>query len=168
MLIRLFKNFIIFFLVIFYSLQLQLFATDDTNIEIDRPRFTEKGLNDRLYEIKAERGIQKKNNLELFAVEGKFRTNSGIWVYLNADQGNFNQIKNVIELNGNIIFYTDKNEKFHSEYASFYINEDIIEFNKNVKHIRGENIVTSDASVIKNNFSNIIYQGNVKTFYIND
>ena len=55
MLIRLFKNFIIFFLVIFYSLQLQLSANDDTNIEIDRPRFTEKGLNDRLYEIKAER-----------------------------------------------------------------------------------------------------------------
>ena len=88
---------IIFFFILtsFYSIS---FANDNLEIEIDNPKFSEKGLDNRLYEIKADRGIQKANSLELFAVEGKLRTDKGVWIYLNAERGNFNQLDNLIEL----------------------------------------------------------------------
>ena len=138
------------------------------SLEIDSPKFSEKGLDNRLYEIKAEKGIQTEGNLELFIVEGKLRTDSGIWIYLNAEKGNFNQLENLIELNGDIHFYTDENDKFHSDQAIFSINNDLVEFYKNVKHVKGDSVITADASKIRNNFNNIIYKGNVRTLYIID
>ncbi len=148
--------------------QSQSYSNENLEIEIDNPRFSEKGLDKRLYEIKAARGIQKENNLELFFVEGKLRTDSGTWLYLNAKKGNFNQLENFIELSGEIIFYSDENDKFHSDYALFLIDNDSIEFNKNIKHIKGSNIITADESKIKNNFNHIIYEGNVSTLYVTD
>ncbi len=142
-----------------------LLANDDLEIEIDGPKFSEKGLDNRLYEIKAERGIQRKDDLKLFSVEGKLRTESGIWIYLNAKEGNFNQLKNLIELNGEIIFYTDEDDKFQSDYALFSINDDLVKFKKNVKHNKGDNIITSDESIIHNNFNHIIYKNNVRMIY---
>ena len=134
-------------------------------IEIDNPRFSEKGLDNRLYEIKAERGVQRENNLELYIVEGKLRTDSGIWIYLDAKKGNFNQIENLIVLSGDINFYTDKEDRFRSDKAIFSINDDLVEFNNNVEHTRGNSIIIADESKIKNNFNHIVYEGNVITFY---
>ena len=145
-----------------------LIANEKLEIEIDSPRFSEKGLDNRLYEIKADRGIQRENDLTLFAVEGKLRTDSGIWIYLNAIEGNFNQLKNTIELNGEITFYTDESDKLYSDYALFYIDEDLIEFSKNVRHSKENNIITSDYSRIKSNLNHIIYEGNVSTLYVRE
>ena len=135
-------------------------------IEIDNPRFSEKGLDNRLYEIKALRGVQKENNLELYIVEGKLRTDTGTWIYLNAKKGNFNQIENLIELDGEITFYTDEDEEFYSDYASFSINNNLIVFDNNIKHIKGSNTITSDKSMMKDNFNHIIYEGNVSMLYV--
>jgi len=156
------------FLFILFLLQSKLFANEILEIEIDKPKFTEKGLDNRLYEIKAEKGIQKEDYLELFIVEGKLRTDSGIWIYLNADKGNFDQVENLIELKGGINFYTDEEDRFQSDSALFSINDDLVEFNKNVRHIWGSSIITADESKIKNNFNHIIYRGNVSTFYTLD
>ena len=158
---------IIFFFILtsFYSIS---FANDNLEIEIDNPKFSEKGLDNRLYEIKADRGIQKANSLELFTVEGKLRTDKGVWIYLNAERGNFNQLDNLIELSGKINFYTDENDKFYSDYALFYIDNDLFKFNENVKHIKGNNTITSDKSRMKNNFEHVIYEGNVSTLYMID
>ena len=158
----------IFFLLISILFQANLFSNENFEIEIDKPKFSEKGLDNRLYEIKAERGIQREGNLELFIVEGKLRTDSGVWIYLNAKKGNYDQLENLIELNGEINFYTDEEDRFQSDNALFSINDDLIEFNKNVKHIRGNNIITADESKIISNFNHIIYKGNVSTFYIID
>ena len=158
----------IFFLFIFILLQSNSFSTENLEIEIDKPKFSEKGLDNRLYEIKAEKGIQREGNLELFIVEGKLRTDSGIWIYLNAKKGNFDQVKNLIELNGEINFYTDEEDRFQPDNAFFSINDDIIEFNNNVKHIRGTNIITANESKIRSNFNHIVYKGNVSTSYIID
>ena len=155
----------IFFLFIFILFQSRIFSNENLEIEIDKPKFSEKGLDNRLYEIKAEKGIQKEGHLELFIVEGKLRTDSGIWIYLNAKKGNFDQVENLIELKGDINFYTDEEDRFQSDSALFYINDDLVEFNKNVKHFRGSSIITADESKIKNNFNHIIYKGNVSTFY---
>ena len=168
MLIRNIAKLSIFFLFISILFQSILFSNENLEIEIDNPKFSEKGLDNRLYEIKAKRGIQRENNLELFIVEGKLRTESGIWIYLNAKKGNYDQIKNLIELNGEINFYTDEEDRFQSDVALFSINDDLVEFNKNVKHTRGTNVITADESKIKSNFNHIVYMGNVSTLYIID
>ena len=156
------------FLFILILFQSKLFSNENLEIEIDKPKFSEKGLDNRLYEIKAEKGIQKEGHLELFIVEGKLRTDSGIWIYLNAKKGYFDQKENLIELKGGINFYTDEEDRFQSDSALFYINDDLVEFNKNVKHFRGSSIITADESKIKSNFNHIIYKGNVSTFYTLD
>ena len=168
MLIKNIAKLSIFFLFLSILFQSNLFSNENLEIEIDKPKFSEKGLDNRLYEIKAEKGIQRDGNLKLFIVEGKLRTDSGIWIYLNARKGNFDQVENLIELNGEINFYTDEEDRFQSDNALFSINDDLIEFNKNVKHIRGNNIITADESKIISNFNHIIYKGNVSTFYIID
>ncbi len=158
----------IFFLFILILFQSSLLSSENLEIEIDKPKFSEKGLDDRLYEIKAEKGVQREGSLELFIVEGKLRTDSGIWIYLNANKGNFDQVENLIELYGEINFYTDEEDRFRSDQALFSINDDLVEFNKNVKHTRGSSIIKADESKIKNNFNHIVYQGNVSTLYIID
>ena len=171
MLIKLIGNFYRIFSLSFFLLflyQSSSISNEVPAIEIDSPRFSEKGLDNRLYEIKAERGIQKENVLELYNVEGKLRTDSGIWIYLNSERGNFNQKKNIIELIGKIKFYTDENDKFQSDYAIFSINNDLIKFNQNVQHIKGSNTITADESKMKDNFDHIIYEGNVSTLYVID
>ena len=115
----------IFFLFILILFQSKIFSNENLEIKIDKPKFSEKGLDNRLYEIKAEKGIQKEGHLELFIVEGKLRTDSGIWIYLNAKQGNFNQVENLIELKGDINFYTDEEDRFQSDSALFYIKDDL-------------------------------------------
>ena len=156
------------FLLILILFQTRLLSSESLGIEIDNPRFSEKGLDNRLYEIKAEKGIQRENNLELFIVEGKLRTDSGTWIYINAKKGNFNQIENLIELSGEINFYTDEQDRFRSDKAFFSINDDLVEFKKNVEHARGSSIIIADETKIKNNFNHIVYKGNVSTFYIID
>ena len=168
MLIKNISKFSIFFLFILILLQSKLLSNENLEIEIDKPKFSEKGLDNRLYEIKAEKGIQKEGHLELFIVEGKLRTDSGIWIYLNAKKGNFDQEENLIELKGEINFYTDEEDRFQSDSALFSINDDLVEFNTNVKHIRGSSIITADESKMKSNFNHIIYKGNVSTFYTLD
>ena len=168
MLIKNISKLSFFFLLISILFQTNLFSNENIEIEIDKPKFSEKGLDNRLYEIKAEKGIQREGNLELFIVEGKLRTDSGIWIYLNAKKGNFDQVKNIIELNGEINFYTDEEDRFQSDNALFSINDDLIEFNNNVKHVRGSNIITANESEIKSNFNHIVYKGDVSTSYIID
>ena len=168
MLIKNITKFSILFLLILISFQSSLFSNEDIEIEIDKPKFSEKGLDNRLYEIKAEKGIQKEGDLELFIVEGKLRTDSGVWIYLNAKKGNFDQIENLVELSGEINFYTDEEDRFQSDNALFSINDDLVKFNNNVKHVKGSSIITADESRIRNNFNHIVYKGNVSAFYIVD
>ena len=154
------------YIVIFIFFQSHSLSNEDLEIEINNPKFSEKGLDNRLYEIKADRGIQKEKSLELFTVEGKLRTDSGIWIYLNAERGNYNQQTSFIELNGNINFYTDRSDKFQSDFALFSIDNDVVEFNTNVEHIRGSSIIKAEKSKMKDDFNHIIYEGNVRTLYV--
>ena len=137
---------------------------DELVIEIDNPKFSEKGLNDKVYEIKAKKGLKTDNELKLFIIEGKFKTvENGKWIYLEAEKGNFSQTNNLIELESNIIFYTDDGEKIQSNYATFDMNENIIKLKENVSHESIEGLILSNSSLILNNFNKIIYTGNVET-----
>ena len=156
---------VIFFVQVCCSLF--IFSISNSNeeiaVEIDNPKFSEKGLDDKIYEIKADKGVKFANNLKLFIIEGKFKTENGTWIYLKADEGTYNQDSNIIELNKNINFYTDEQESLKSDIAIFYISKNIIEFYDNVRHLTENTIVTSNNSKVINNFNNISYEGNVFT-----
>ena len=164
MLIKLLNlNNLLLFLIILFILT-SLTYSEEVFIEIDNPRFSEKGLSDRTYEIKAEKGLKSDNELKLFAIEGKFKTvKDGKWIYLEADKGNYFQDNNFIELQENIIFYTDDGEKLSSNYATFDIQNDIIELAENVSHESMRGLILSDSSIITNNFNKITYFGNVES-----
>ena len=154
-----------FFIFILFLLSvLKATANDsDTIIEIDQPRFSEKGLDQKLYEIKAQKGLRSRDKLVLFDVEGKFKTNDGLWIYMNANEGDYEQTKNIIKLSDNVQFYTDDGDKISSNNAIFKMDEDLIIFKKNVFHENKELKIKSDTTTISNNFYNILHEGNVIT-----
>ena len=130
---------------------------------MDNPRFSEKGLDEKQYEIKAERGLKSGENLKLFFVEGKFKTSGGTWIYLKADTGEYNQLSNMIDLNRNIEIISDSNDGIIADGANFDLANDIILLKKNIVYKKNKNTVTSDRSKIIDNFNYITYQGNVIT-----
>ncbi len=138
-------------------------SENDSTIEIDNPRFSEKGLDEKQYEIKAERGLKSGENLKLFFVEGKFKTSGGTWIYLKADTGEYNQLSNMIDLNRNIEIISDRNDSIIADGANFDLANDIILLTKNIVYKKNKNTVTSDSSKIIDNFNYITYQGNVIT-----
>ena len=154
-----------FFIFILFLLSIFKATANDseTIIEIDQPRFSEKGLDQKLYEIKAQKGLRSRDKLVLFDVEGKFKTNDGLWIYMNANEGDFEQTKNIIKLSDNVRFYTDDGDKISSNNAIFKMDEDLIIFKKNVFHENKELKIKSDTTTISNNFYNILHEGNVIT-----
>ena len=153
-----------FIFILFFFNILNVTANDsETVIEIDQPRFSEKGLDQKSYEIKAQKGLRSSEKLILFKVEGKFKTNDGLWIYMNANEGNYEQIKNTIKLYDNVEFYTDDGDKITSSNAVFKMDEDLIILRKNVLHENKELRIKSDTTTISNNFDNILHEGNVIT-----
>ena len=153
-----------FIFILFFLNILNATANDsETVIEIDQPRFSEKGLDQKSYEIKAQKGLRSSEKLVLFDVEGKFKTNDGLWIYMNADEGNYEQTKNTIKLSDNVQFYTDNGDKITSNYAIFKMNEDLIILRTNVIHENEDMRIKSDTTTITNNFENILHEGNVIT-----
>ena len=153
-----------FIFILFFLNILNATANDsETVIEIDQPRFSEKGLDQKSYEIKAQKGLRSSEKLILFDVEGKFKTNDGLWIYMNANEGDYEQTKNTIKLSDNVQFYTDDGDKVMSNNAIFKMNEDLIILRKNVFHENKELRIKSDRTTISNNFNNIIHEGNVIT-----
>ena len=153
-----------FIFILFFLNILNATASDsETLIEIDQPRFSEKGLDQKSYEIKAQKGLRSSEKLVLFNVEGKFKTNDGLWIYMNADKGDYEQTKNIIKLFDNVQFYTDDGDKITSKNAIYKMNEDLIILRKNVFHENKELRIKSDTTTISNNFENILHEGNVIT-----
>ena len=153
-----------FIFILFFLNILNATANDsETVIEIDQPRFSEKGLDQKSYEIKAQKGLRSSEKLVLFDVEGKFKTNDGLWIYMDADVGDFRQKENIINLNKNVSFYTENGDKILSENAIFKMNEDLIIFRNNVSHENADSIIKSSTVTVSNNFNNIVYEGQVLT-----
>ena len=116
-----------FIFILFFLSNLNAAANEsETIIEIDQPRFSEKGLDQKSYEIKAQKGLRSSEKLVLFGVEGKFKTNDGLWIYMNANKGDYEQTKNTIKLSDNVEFYTDDGDKITSSNAIFKMDEDFM------------------------------------------
>lgn len=139
-------------------------------VEIDNPKFSEKSLDDKIYEIKAKKGLKSENEIDLFTIEGKFKSkNNGKWIFLEADIGKYQQSINLIKLEKNIKFYTDEGEIVKSNYASYDIINNVINMEENIIHEINNGVVYSDKSIISKNFNNLLYTGNVSaTLRVND
>ena len=139
------------------------FAEDNNVVEMKNPIFTTKGINGNPYEIKAEKGFQNEDFLDLLNIEAKLKTDKGLWIYLNADKGTYNQLSGKIELENNIEVYTELEEKIYADLAKVNTNEKIIILINNVKYQDSNITITADKSLISDEFSNITYLGNVKS-----
>ena len=152
------------FIIFLFSFGFQSHAEENQNtIEIKNPIFTTKSIDGNPYEIKAEKGLQRENFLDLFVIEAKLKTNKDIWIYLNADKGIFNQSSGEILLESNIEIYTDADEKIFAELANVNTNSKIITLKKNVKYQDSNIFISADESIINDDFSNVTYYGNVKS-----
>ena len=148
--------------LLFFGFQSNAEENQNT-IEIKNPIFTTKSIDGSPYEIKAEKGLQRESYLDLFVIEAKLKTNSDIWIYLNADKGTFNQSSGEILLESNIEIYTEADEKIFAELANVNTNGKIITLKKNVKFQNSNIFISADESIIKDDFSSITYYGNVKS-----
>ena len=152
------------FIIFLFFFGFQSKAEENQNtIEIKNPIFTTKSIDGSPYEIKAEKGLQRENNLDLFVIEAKLKTNNDIWIYLNADKGTFNQSSGEILLESNIEIYTETDEKIFAELANVNTNSKIISLKKNVKYQDSNIFILADESIINDDFSSITYYGNVKS-----
>ena len=159
-------NYLSFFLLILilsFYVNYGMTETTETPIEIENPIFTTKGVNEIPYTIKANSGIQRGDSLELFEIEGKIKNRDNIWIYLNADKGNYNQISEVVFLFNNIEVYTDNKQRLISDEAIVDIQNDVITLLSNVEYEDKNNRIKADKTVITNNFKSFEYFGNVKT-----
>ena len=155
------------FLLFFLHTNYTIAEGIETPIVISNPIFTTKGVNEMPYTIKASSGIQKGDSIELFNIEGKIKNRDNIWIYLNAEKGNYNQISQVVFLYSNIEVYTDNEEILLSDEAIIDIQQDKITLISNVKFENKISTIEADKSVISNKFQNFDYSGSVKTSIIN-
>ena len=149
-------------LLLFFGFQSSAEENQNT-IEIKNPIFTTKSIDGSPYEIKAKKGLQRENYLDLFVIEAKLKTNKDIWIYLNADKGTYNQSSGEILLESNIEIYTEADEKIFAELANVNTNGKIIILKKNVKYQDSNIFISADESIINDELSNITYYGNVKS-----
>jgi len=159
-------TYLLFFLFILYpSFHSKYAFSEDaeTPIEIANPVFTTKGVNEMPYTIKAASGIQRGDDLELFEIEGKIKNRDNVWIYLNADKGNYDQISQIVFLYKNIEVYTDNKESLVSDEAIIDLQKDTITLLSNVEFKNQNNRIRSDKSVITDSFQNFTYFGNVRT-----
>tara|TARA_B100000579_G_scaffold434475_1_gene455453 strand:+ start:1052 stop:1573 length:522 start_codon:yes stop_codon:yes gene_type:complete len=154
--------YLFFILLPFFGFQSNAEENQNT-IEIKNPIFTTKSIDGSPYEIKAEKGLQRENYLDLFVIEAKLKTKKNIWIYLNADKGTFNQSSGEILLESNIEIYTEADEKIFAELANVNTNGKIITLSKNVKYQDSNIYILADKSIINDEFSTITYYGNVKS-----
>ncbi len=159
------KNIFLFFLIFIFFFHKHSAISEENEIplEIANPIFTTKGINEIPYTIKASSGIQKGNILELIEIEGKIKNHNNVWIYLNADKGNYNQNSQIVFLYHNIVVYTDNKEKLESDEAIIDMQQDTITLLSNVIFENQLHRIEADKSIIKNDFQNFNYFGNVKT-----
>ena len=131
-------------------------------IEISNPVFKNKGLNTNSYEITAKKGIQIKNNIELYEVFGTFTNDKGEKIYVKADKGLYNQINQTIELLDNVTIYDDIKNKTSAKFAIIDIEDKKINFKDEVISVSDASIIKSNSSVVDEKNNTIVYSGNVR------
>ena len=136
-------------------------------IEISNPIFKNKGLNTNYYEIIAKKGVQIKNDIELYEVFGKFTNDKDELIYIKAGKGLYSQSTEVIELTGNVLIYDDLGNKTSTKSAIIDITNKKINLSDNVVSTSGTSVIESNSSLVDEKNNTVTYTGNVRV-RIND
>ena len=130
--------------------------------EISNPTFKNKGLNTNFYEIKAKKGIQINQNIELYEINGKFTDDNNELFFIKSDKGLYSQINQIIDLLGNVLISDEFGNITSTDSATINIENRKIRLLNKVVSISNTSIIKSDSSIIDETNGIIIYTGNVK------
>jgi len=131
-------------------------------IEISNPTFKNKGLNTNFYEIKAKKGIQINQNIELYEINGKFTDDNNELFFIKSDKGLYSQINQIIDLLGNVLISDEFGNITSTDSAIINIENRKIRLLNKVVSISNTSIIKSDSSIIDEANGIIIYTGNVR------
>ena len=131
-------------------------------IEILNPTFVNKGLDENPYEIAAKKGIQINEDIELYAVTGKFTDKDKKLIYISADKGYYSQNQQVIKLTGNVLMYDDLGNKTSTENAVIDIEIKKVVLTNKVISVTDTSEIKSNSSIVDDENDLITYTGNVK------
>ena len=131
-------------------------------IEILNPTFVNKGLDENPYEIAAKKGIQINEDIELYAVTGKFTDKDKKLIYISADKGYYSQNKQVIELTCNVLIYDDLGNKTSAENVIIDIEIKKVVLTNKVISVTETSEIQANSSIVDDENSLITYTGNVK------
>jgi len=130
--------------------------------EISNPTFKNKGLNTNFYEIKAKKGIQINQDIELYEINGKFTDSNNELFFIKSDKGLYSQINQIIDLLGNVLISDEFGNITSTDSATINIENRKIRLLNKVVSISNTSIIKSDSSIIDETNGIIIYTGNVK------
>ena len=160
---------IIFFFQSFKSsdnLELELKKFDKTSsdnlVEISNPIFKSRGLDANPYTIKAEKGLQNGNDIELQKIDAIFEGENNKIFYVYADKGLYSQQNGTIELNKNVKIIDELENNTSSKKAFINIKKKLITLSEEVISISENLSIKSDSSIVDDLNKTITYLGNVK------
>ena len=131
-------------------------------VEISNPIFKNKSLNTNPYKIKAKKGIQIDQDIELYEVYGEFTNDNNELLYVKADKGLYSQANQTIELIGNVLISDELDNRTSSRSAIIDINNKRMSLLDDVISISNTSKITSNSSFIDENSNMITYTGDVK------
>ena len=129
--------------------------------EILNPTFRNKGLDTNPYEIKAEKGIQINQDIELYKIEGKFTDDNNELFFIKADMGLYSQINQTIDLVGNVLMSDEFGNTTSTDSATIDIEDNKMRLLNRVVSISSTSMIKSDSSIIDEAKDIITYTGNV-------
>ena len=137
-------------------------STVPGTIQMSNPTFKSKGLDINPYIIRAKKGIQVGEDIELYEIVGEFKNKNEESLYINADKGLYNQKNQTIELISNVLIYDELGNKTSTKNAFIDIDEKKITLTKDVVSTSNTSTIESNSSVVDEINNTIIYSGNVK------
>ena len=116
-------------------------------IEISNPVFKSKSLNSNPYEISAEKGLQKGDDLELLEINAKFQNDEGEFFFAKSESGFYSRENRKIELYGNVIITDQFGGMTSADKAIINIDAKIIQFIGKVISIKNDIEIRSNSSI---------------------
>lgn len=122
-------------------------------MRMDNPRFTGSDGRDRLFNVTAERAVQKQASdpaMELTQPKGDLTTPQGSWMSLSAQTGQYDQKKQWLDLSGKVELFRDDGYQVTTEQAAIDLRGGVATGDKPVQghgpagHVNSEGFRVAD------------------------
>jgi len=130
-----------------------------------QPRYTGVDRENRPYVLTADAATQIPRDTDLISLDGPkadLTTNSGNWVQLSGDAGTYQAQPQLLDLYGNVEFYQDRGNEFHTDSAHIDILNGTAESHDAVDGHGPFGHITSEGFNMYNRGDVIVFTG--KTF----